>query len=75
MCNQTASSLSEYAAQPSVHPTSGSRRVFKQFAWLGVGSGKAALSHPTHQRVTQTVGTPLAQQGKKSHSPKVKYAS
>ena len=30
-------------------------RVFKQFAWLGVDSGKAALSRPTHQRVTHTV--------------------
>jgi len=39
-----------------VHPTGGSRRVFKQFSWLQVGSGKAALSHPTHQRVTPAVG-------------------
>jgi hypothetical protein len=42
--------------QHSVHPTGGSRRVFKQFAWLEVGSGKAALSRPAHPRVTQTVG-------------------
>lgn len=42
-------------AQHSVHPTGGSLRVFKQFAWLGVGSGKVALSRPAHQRVTQTV--------------------
>jgi hypothetical protein len=34
----------------------GSRRVFEQFVWLGVGSVKAALSRPTHQRVTHTVG-------------------
>ncbi len=34
-----------------MHPTGGSRRVFNQFAWLGVGSAKAALSRPTHQRV------------------------
>ena len=27
----------------------GSRRVFKPFARLGAGSGKMALSHPTHQ--------------------------
>ena len=33
-------------------------RVFGQFAGLGVGSGKAALSRPTHQRVTHTVGQP-----------------
>jgi hypothetical protein len=38
-----------------VHPTGGSRRVFRQFAWLEVGSVKMALPHPTHQRVTQTV--------------------
>jgi hypothetical protein len=37
----------------------GSLRVFKQFAWLQVGSGKMALSRPTHQRVTQAVGTHL----------------
>ncbi len=30
-------------------------RVFKQFVWLEVGSGKMALSRPAHQRVTQTV--------------------
>ena len=43
-------------AQHSVHPTGGSLRVFRQFSWLGVGSVKEALSRPTHQRVTQTVG-------------------
>lgn len=41
------------------HPTGGSRRVFKQFAWLEVGSGKLALSHPTHPRVTHTVSQPF----------------
>jgi len=30
-------------------------RVFRQFAWLGVGSVKMALSRPTHQRVTPAV--------------------
>jgi len=30
----------ESAAQHSVHPTGGSRRVFKQVAWLEVGSIK-----------------------------------
>jgi hypothetical protein len=39
-----------------VHPTGGTLRVFKQFVWLGVGSGKTAWSRPTHQRVTHTVG-------------------
>jgi len=38
-----------------VHPTGGSLRVFRQFAWLEVGSDKLALSRPTHQRVTPTV--------------------
>ena len=42
-------------AQHSVHPTGGSRRVFRQFAWLGVDSVKVALSHPAHQRVTPAV--------------------
>lgn len=36
--------------------TGGSLRVFKQFAWLEVGSVKMAFSRPTHQRVR----TPLA---------------
>ena len=49
-------------AQHSVHPTGGSLRVCEQFAWLRVGSIKVALHRPTHQRVTQTVGTLLAQQ-------------
>jgi hypothetical protein len=37
------------------------RRVFEQFSWLEVGSSKAALSRPAHQRVTRAVGqyTPL----------------
>ena len=38
------------------HPTGGSLRVFKQFAWLEVGSGKVALSHPAQNPLTQTVG-------------------
>ena len=39
-----------------MHPTGGSLRVFRQFVWLGAGSGKMALSRPAHQRVTQAVG-------------------
>jgi hypothetical protein len=35
---------SQIAAQQCVHPTSGSRRVFRQFAWLEVVSDKMALS-------------------------------
>jgi len=44
------------AAQHRVHPTGGSLRVYRHFAWLEVGSGKTALSRPAHQRVTLTVG-------------------
>jgi len=43
-------------AQQSVHPTGGSLRVFKQFAWLEVGSVKMPFLRPAHQRVTQAVG-------------------
>jgi len=43
------------ATQHSVHPTGGSRRVFKPFVWLEVGSVKVALSRPAHPRVTHTV--------------------
>ena len=39
-----------------MHPTGGSLRVFKPFAWLEVDSVKAALSRPAHQQVTQTIG-------------------
>ena len=52
----TSSHLTSNAAQQSVHPTGGSRRVFKQNSWLEVGSVKMALSRPTHQRVTPAVG-------------------
>ena len=44
-----------------MHPTGRTHRVFRQVAWLGVGSGKVALSRPTHPRVTLTV----RQQGKR----------
>ncbi len=44
------------SAQHSVHPTGGTRRVFKQPAWLEAGSGKAVLSRPAHPRVTHAVG-------------------
>jgi hypothetical protein len=42
-------------AQHSVHPTGGSRRVFRQFAWFEVGPIKVVLSRPAHPRVTQAV--------------------
>ena len=45
----------EETAQQGVHPTGGSRRVFRQVVWLEVGSGKVALPRPAHQRVTPTV--------------------
>ena len=38
-----------------MHPTGGTLRVFKHFAWLEVGSAKVVASRPAHQRVTQTV--------------------
>ena len=41
-----------------MHPTGGSLRVFKRFAWLEVGSAKEALPRPAHQRVTPTVRKP-----------------
>jgi len=56
MTNELKSFDLQKATQHSVHPTGGSLRVFKQFAWLEAGSVKMALSSPTHQRVTQTVG-------------------
>jgi hypothetical protein len=49
------------AAQHSVHPTGGSLRVFRLFAWLEVGPVKVALSRPAHQRVTQAVSPPITQ--------------
>jgi hypothetical protein len=48
-----------------VHPTGGSLRVFKHFAWLEVGSVKAVLSRPAHQRVTQAVRRQLINEVKK----------
>ena len=36
-----------------MHPTGGTLRVFKHFAWLEVSSGKVALYRPTHQRVSR----------------------
>ena len=34
-------------------PNRGSRRVFELFSWLGVGSGKMAMSRPAHQRLSR----------------------
>jgi hypothetical protein len=47
---------SQIAVQQCVHPTSGTLRVFRRFARLGVVSVKMALSRPAHLRVTPTVG-------------------
>ena len=57
---QSRKSAFRKCAQHSVHPTGGSLRVFRQFAWLGVGSVKMAFSRPTHQRVTPAVGLQLS---------------
>jgi hypothetical protein len=51
----------------------GSRRVFRQFAWLEVGSGKVALSRLAHQRVTQAVGQFLAQKSRAGENIGWKY--
>jgi hypothetical protein len=37
----------------------GSRRVFKPFAWLGVGSVKLALPRPAHQPSSGFYAIPL----------------
>ena len=44
------------ATQHSVHPTGGYAPPKWVYTWLKVGSVKAVLSRPIHQRVTQTVG-------------------
>jgi hypothetical protein len=43
-------------AQQSVHPTSGSLRVFRHCSWLAVGAVKSALSQPAQPPVTRAVG-------------------
>jgi hypothetical protein len=53
-------------AQQSVHPTCGSLRGLEAFFWLRAFSTSQTLSTLAHTRVTQTVDTPLAQQGKKT---------
>ena len=50
----------------------GSLRVFGQFAWLGVGSGKMALSRPAHQRVTHTVRHTEAELVSAHRSPSIR---
>ncbi len=50
--------MSINTAQHRVHPTGGSLRVFRQFAWLEVGSGKIAFSRPAHPQVTLPVSPP-----------------
>src|SRR5687768_1911504 len=52
---QATSLAQNKAAQQSVQPTWGTRRVFKPFSWLQVGSSKAALSCPTHLPLTRAV--------------------
>ncbi len=38
-----------------MHPTGGNLRVFKRFAWLEAGFGKAAFPPPAHPPVTHAV--------------------
>ena len=45
---------------PEVQLTTGSRRVFRQFLWLGARSVKMALSRPTHQ---PRLGTAVREDG------------
>ncbi len=52
-----------------MHPTGGSLRVFRHFAWLEVGSVKVALSRPAHQRVTPAVRQPKHKNERVFESP------
>jgi hypothetical protein len=58
LCSTDKKRLTQRAPDPSTGSgtAGGSLRVFRQFAWLEVGSVKMALSRPAHQRVTPTVG-------------------
>jgi len=49
--------LTQRAPDPGRAPgqAGGSRRVFRQFLWLGAGFVKGALPRPAHQRVTRAV--------------------
>jgi DNA-directed RNA polymerase subunit RPC12/RpoP len=53
-----------------VHLTCGILRDLQAFFWLRVFPAPQALSTPAHTQVTQTVGTPLAQQGYKKNKTK-----
>ena len=55
------------AAQQSVQPTSGMRRVFWAFGWLGVGSVSRASLLSTRLQLTQAVRRVLS----KSKSVKI----
>jgi len=57
------------AAEQSVHLTGGILRHFRAFSTPKQNPTLEVLSTPAHPQVTQTVGTPLAQQGK-NHSSK-----
>jgi hypothetical protein len=46
------------ATQHSVHPTGGTRRVFRQVSRLKAGSGKGAFPRPAHQRVKDILVRP-----------------
>jgi len=51
-----------------VQPTGGTRPDLQAFFWLRAFSCSPAESQPAHQRLTHTVGTPLAQQGENRSS-------
>jgi hypothetical protein len=61
-------------AQQSVQPTGGILCRFQAFLWLRAFSCSPAESQPAHQRLTQTVGTPLAQQGKNRSSKQFAFS-
>ena len=52
-----------------MRPPSGTRRVFKQFAWLKAGSGKVALSRIAHQRVRSPLARLLTYTIARYHTP------
>jgi hypothetical protein len=54
--------LSKNTAQQSVHPTLGILARFQAFFYASAFSQSDGVPPPAPARVTQTVGTPLAQQ-------------
>ena len=48
--------LNEKTAQQCVHPTGGTLRVSRQFAWLEASPAKMASSRPAQNPLTPAVG-------------------